>query len=125
MKVQLFKRETEGDEEGILLDSFRITNVKDTIASEIAMLTKERSKAKKKAAREKAKKANETKSNDTEPVVEAEPEPEEPDAPIPVPKLKVSVEFSRSGYLQVTKANAGSLPLELEQDRKSSQLTPE
>lgn len=42
---------------------------------------------------------------------------------LPVPKIKVSIELSRSGYLIVTKAAAGSSVIDIERIRKENQLT--
>ena len=126
MKIELFKREENETEGGLLLDSFQVTGVKSMIEQEVSSIKREKEKAKKKAAKDKAKKANETKGNDTETAAETPAEePEEDEPPIPTPKLKVSIEFSRSRYLQVTKAQVGSFPLDIVQDRKPTQLTTE
>lgn len=110
-----------------MLDEFHLTNLNESLASEIEYLKKERenekAKAKKKAEKDKAKK------NDTEAQEEKkEPEPapaEEEEVPIPTPKIKISIEFSRSGYMSVTKANAGSHFITVDKVRKQEQLSME
>jgi len=99
------------------------------LKNEVDFLKKEKERQKrkdKKAADEKAKKAaNETESSEDKKEEEKKEEPEAAtdDAPIPVPKVKVSVEFSRSGYMLVTKAVAGTHFINIEHKRKSTQMT--
>jgi len=54
----------------------------------------------------------------------------EDDKPVPNPKVKISVEFSRSGYMQINKAQVGykdghSQILDPKHVRKDSQLSEE
>jgi len=48
--------------------------------------------------------------------------PEEEFVP-PRPRTKISIEFSRSGYMSISKANVGSMYLSHRQVRKSTQMT--
>jgi hypothetical protein len=41
----------------------------------------------------------------------------------PKPKTKISIEFSRSGFMQISKANVGSMYLSRAQVRKNTQMT--
>lgn len=129
MKIELFKNEGEELE---LLDTFTLKDVKQSLEYEIENLKREQEKAKKKREKEKAdkekKEKNETKSEDEE--KKEEPKKEEPKAeeseelpPIPTPKIKISIELSRSGYMQITKAAAGSYKIDVEQVRKEKQLS--
>ena len=142
MKIELFKQEA-AEAELVLIDTFHLTNLNESLSGEIVYLQKEKEKAaqaaKKKADKEKkvaadaaAKKANETAAADGEETKAEAPAKEEAkveskvepidDTPIPVPKIKISVEFSRSGYMEVTKANAGSHFIDVEHQRKEVQL---
>lgn len=87
----------------------------------MAQQAKDAEKAKKKAA----KKAN---STDEEPAAETEKDQEAEDIKIINPKVKISVEFSRSGYMQVTKATVGIKDsrqsfINVKHVRKDSQLS--
>lgn len=127
MKIELLKHNPDGKKE--LLDTFLLKDVKENLQYEIDSLKrdqereqkkkkKEKEKARKEKEAKEAKEANETKSEDgekKEEEVKEEPKKEEEPAeeaneelpPIPTPKIKISIEFSRSGYMQITKANAG------------------
>ena len=125
MKVELFKGEQDTLE---LLDTFFLKDVKQQLELEVSSLKADQEKAKKKKEKEKAKKdkeGNSTKDGDEDKPDEPEDdkkasELEEELAPIPTPKLKVSIEFTRSGFMQVTKAMAGSYRVEVEHQRKAS-----
>ena len=135
MKLELFKADQEGELE--LLDTFLLDNLKDQLAAEIDSLKREQEREKKKAAKDKADKEkaekekkekadgdSEESEEDTkeEPPKVAEPEEETADEPIARPKIKISVEFSRSGYMQISKAAVGSHTLNVEHVRKDCQL---
>jgi len=136
MKIELFRQDGD-DGELQLIDTFHLTNLNETLKSEIEYLKNEREKEKAKAKRaaekekEKAKKSKNDTSEDDEKDKKEEPKEEPPkteegeDAPIPTPKIKISVEFTRSGILQITKANAGSHFITVEQVRKPAQLSME
>jgi molecular chaperone DnaK (HSP70) len=51
-------------------------------------------------------------------------ESKEPEA-IKTPKVRITIEFTRSGLVQVNKAAAGSSIMDVEHIRKASQLTKE
>jgi len=108
MKVELFKKEKDDIEE--LLDTFLFEDLEARYKSAHDFQKNEQTKAKKKAAKKKEKEANKTASNSTDdaeveaPKEEASPED---DKPVPNPKVKLSVEFSRSGYMQISKASVG------------------
>lgn len=120
MKLEFFRAD---DENPILLDTFLLDDVQTQYEYELTQQAKEAEKAKKKAA----KKSN---STDEE---SAEPEKEDDSAEevkIVNPKLKVSIEFSRSGYLQVTKAVVGTKDsrqsfVNVKRVRKDTQLSEE
>lgn len=121
MKIELFR---EDGDNMILLDTFKLTKVKEQIANAISTIQKERDAAKKKADKEKAKKANETaEGEDKKEEVKEEKEDDTPQEAIKTPKLKVSIEFSRSGLMSVTKATVGTHFVDIEQERKPSQLS--
>lgn len=124
MKIELLKHEGDQLE---LLDAFLLKGVKTSLESEIQHLKDEQERARKKREKEKERakaKSNETTSDEAK---KEEKEPKESEAeeqgPIPTPKIKISVEYSRSGYMQVTKAMAGSYKIDVEQVRKESQLS--
>jgi hypoxia up-regulated 1 len=127
MKIELLKQEGDKLE---LLDAFLLKGVKTSLESEIKNLKDEQERARKKKEKERAKAKKE--SNDTADASKKEEdapkeEPKEAESeeagPIPTPKIKISVEYSRSGYMQVTKAMAGSYRIDVEHVRKESQLT--
>lgn len=133
MKLELFKKEGESLE---LLDTFVIDNLGKQYVNEIdyqrAQIKKERENKKKEAEKKKEKAEKEAKDkNSTEdateekPAEKEEPVPEEEEGEIvvPRPKVKISIEFSRSGVLQVTKANVGSMMLNKAQKRKETQMS--
>jgi len=131
MKVELFKKDGESEEE--LLDTFLFEDLESRYTSAHDHQKNEITKAKKKAAKKKEKEANKTASNSTdEPEVETpkeEPSAED-DKPVPTPKLKISVEFSRSGYMLISKATVGykdghTQILEPKHVRKEFLLAPE
>lgn len=133
MKLEFFKKEGESLE---LLDTFVIDNLGKQYVHEIdyqrAQIKKERENKKKEAEKKKEKAEKEAKDkNSTEdateekPAEKEEPVPEEEEGEIvvPRPKVKISIEFSRSGVLQVTKANVGSMMLNKAQKRKEIQMS--
>jgi hypothetical protein len=61
------------------------------------------------ASKKRPKPADEKKSEKKE---EEKPVEEEEEIVVPKPKIKISIEYSRSGYLQVTKATAGTMMLD-------------
>lgn len=135
MQLELFKKEGE-DGELELLDTFVIDNLGKQYLSEIdyqkAQIKRERENKKKEAEKKKKEKAEkEAKdSNSTEDATEEKPAEKEEPVPeeegeivVPRPKVKISVEFSRSGVLQVTKANVGSMMLNKSQKRKEIQMS--
>lgn len=108
MKVELFKK--EGDSEEELIDTFLFEDLEARYNSALEHQKNEQQKAKKKAAKKKEKDANKTASNSTEEEEEApkeEPASEDDDKPVPNPKVKISVEYTRSGYMQISKASVG------------------
>lgn len=69
------------------------------------------------------KEAGERKNREKEEDKEAEKEEGEgEEVALPKPKTKISVEFSRSGIMQISKANVGSMVLASHQQRKATQL---
>jgi len=128
MKIELFKKDGEELE---LLDTFLIDNLGKQYEAELAYqkreIENERKKKKKEAEKkEKEKKAKEAKDKNSTDTEEAEkkeeekaaekkeeekPAEEEEEIIVPRPKTKISIEYSRSGYLQVTKANVGTMIL--------------
>lgn len=116
MKVELFK--VEGENEPELLDTYHLTDLEDSLASEIAAMKKEEERAKKKA--EKAK-------NDTNSTDEAEAPKEEPteETVFKAPKVKVSIELSRSGWVSVSKAVVRNRGIDIQHQRKAVQLNPD
>lgn len=80
---------------------------------------------KEKARKEKEAKLNKTESVDGDKKEEKKEEVKKEDTaekeelpPIPTPKIKVSIEYSRSGYLIVTKAMAGTYRIDVDHQRK-------
>lgn len=123
MKLEFFRVD---DENPILLDTFLLDDVQDQFDYELAQQAKDAEKAKKRAAK-KSNSTNSTEEEVAEPEKEAEAEtPEE--VKIINPKVKISIEFSRSGIIQVTKATVGIKDghqsfLNVKQVRKESQLS--
>lgn len=118
----------EGEEELELIDTFHLENVATEYENEMKHQSseyksnkdrakrkaKEEADKKKKEEKEKKEKAKkdgeegeETKEEETKEEEKKEEEPEEEYKPT-TPKLKISVEFSRSGYLAITKAQVAS-----------------
>lgn len=96
MKLEIFRVD---DENPILLDTFLLDDIATQFEYELAQQAKDAEKAKKKAAK---------KSNSTDEEAAPEPETEEEEVKIVNPKVKISIEFSRSGYMLVTKATVGT-----------------
>ena len=145
MKIELFKKDGEELE---LLDTFLIDNLEKQYENEISFQKREiendRKKKKKEAEKkEKEKKAKEAKDKNStdseegdkkkeeekeqekksEKKEDEKPAEEEEEIVVPKPKTKVSIEYSRSGYLQVTKATVGTMLLNKRQERKSIQMS--
>lgn len=149
MTLEFFRvtKSDEGEEQLDLIDTFHLENVAQEYENEMKHQTseykstkekakrkaKEEAEKKKKEEKEKAKKeGKETEEKEEEKKEEEkkEEEPEEEYKPT-TPKLKVSVEFARSGYLAITKAQVASKAsqddfkydhsynVEVKQDRKS------
>lgn len=98
MKLELFKVEGE-DAEPELLETFQLDDLKEQYNDEVNYNLKQIENEKKRKEDKKANQTDEEKAKDkTE---------EEEDAPVPNPKVKLSIEFSRSGYLLLTKATVG------------------
>ena len=132
MKIDLYKKDEDGNE--INLDTFTLTDLSNQLQAEMDFQKKEKERAKKKADKAKAEKAkkaaNETEGEDKDKKEEEKKEEvkqEETEAvddtPIPVPKVKVSVEFTRSGYMQVTKAVVGTHYINVDHQRKEVQMS--
>lgn len=116
MKLELFKVEGE-DSEPELLETFNLDDVKDQYDDEVNYNLKQIENEKKKKEDKKANATDEEKAKD---------KTEEEDAPVQNPKVKLSIEFSRSGYLLLTKATVGVKDrqqyLAIKQQRRDSQL---
>lgn len=98
MKLELFKVEGE-DAEPELLETFQLDDLKEQYNDEVNYNLKQIENEKKRKEDKKANQTDEEKAKDkTE---------EEEDAHVPNPKVKLSIEFSRSGYLLLTKATVG------------------
>ena len=118
MKLEIFRVD---DENPILLDTFLLDDIATQFDYELAQQAKDAEKAKKKAAK---------KSNSTDEEAAPEPETEEEEVKIVNPKVKISIEFSRSGYMLVTKATVGTSEsrrsiLNVKHVRKDTQLSEE
>lgn len=135
MQIELFRHVGEDLE---LLDTFKLKDVKSSLEYEVQHLKSEQERAAKKKKREaeKAKKDKEAKKNSTESAdgdkkedEKKEEEPKKEEAadeelpPIQTPKIKISIEYSRSGLMQVTKAMAGTYRIDVDHVRKATQLT--
>jgi len=130
MTLEFFRvtKSEDGEEQLDLIDTFHLENIAQEYENEMKHQTseykshkdrvkrkaKEEAEKKKKEEKEKAKKeGKETEEKEEEKKEEKkeeekkEEEPEEEYKPTS-PKLKVSVEFSRSGYLAITKAQVAS-----------------
>lgn len=99
MKLELFKDDGEIQE---LLETFTLNDVKEQYESELNYNIKQLEKEKEKAE---AKTANQTEGEKAKDAKKEEEEEE--DTKAQNPKVKLSIEFSRSGYLQLTKATVG------------------
>ena len=122
MKLELFKMDTDGTEVE-LLETFTLDDVKEQYDESLNLYAKDLEREKKK---KEAKNANKT---EEEKAQEEKKEEEEAEAPPANPKVKLSIEFSRSGYLQLTKATVGikdrTLFLHSKQARREAQLDDE
>lgn len=122
MKLELFKMDTDGTEVE-LLETFTLDDVKEQYDESLNLYAKDLEREKKK---KEAKNANKT---EEEKAQEDKKEEEEAEAPPANPKVKLSIEFSRSGYLQLTKATVGikdrTLFLHSKQARREAQLDDE
>ena len=119
IKLEFFKV-VEGEDD-TLIDVYVIDDVESKLKEELDSNKKEHDRKMKKLDSDKNKTSNAT---------EGEEEKEKPKAKIPkgkeeelaellkVPKVKISIEFSRSGYLSITKATVGSKFLNAVQIRK-------
>lgn len=135
MRIELFKAIDNDAANLLLLDTFLLKDLKFQQEYEAKQLKAQQVRDAKKEAKEKAKKKKEEEKKDEkeeEKKEEKETKKEEPieineeELPaIPTPKIKVSIELSRSGYMQVTKATAGNSPIDVEKVRKEVQLTDE
>lgn len=117
MKLEFFRAD---DENLILLDTFLLDDLQIQYEYELTQQAKDAEKAKKKAA--KAKNSTEEETAVPEKEVDAE------EVKIINPKTRISIEFSRSGYIQVTKATVGIKDsrqsfLNVKHVRKESQLS--
>uniref|UniRef100_A0A7S3IIG3 Uncharacterized protein n=1 Tax=Strombidium inclinatum TaxID=197538 RepID=A0A7S3IIG3_9SPIT len=88
-----------GEEQLEELTTFVLDDIKTQYDHEVSVVEKEAAKAKKKADKKK---------NSTEEAEPAAEEEEETKKKNPVPKVRLSIEFSRSGYFQITKATVGT-----------------
>jgi hypothetical protein len=118
MKLEFFRADNENP---ILLDTFLLDDLQTQFDHELVQQAKDAEKAKKKAA----KKSN---STEEEKEAELEKEVEAEEVKIINPKVKISIEFSRSGIIQVTKATVGIKEghqsfLNVKQVRKESQMS--
>lgn len=149
MTLEFFKvsHNEEGEEELELLDKFHLEDIAKQYENEmnhqVAEYKSTKDKAKRKAKEEADKKKKEEKkkakeegkeTEEKEEEKEEEKKEEEPEEEYKAttPKLKVSVEFSRSGYLAITKAQVvskaekkdfsynHSYNVEVKQERKST-----
>ncbi len=99
MKLELFKDDGEIQE---LLETFTLNDVKEQYENELNYNIKQLEKEKEKAEAKAANQTEEEKAKDAK-----KEEEEEEDTKAQNPKVKLSIEFSRSGYLQLTKATVG------------------
>lgn len=118
MKLEFFRAD---DENPILLDTFLLDDIQTQYDYELAQQAKDAEKAKKKAAK---------KSNSTDEEATPELETEEDEVKVVNPKVKISIEFSRSGYMLVSKATVGTKDdrksfLNVKHVRKETQLNEE
>lgn len=150
MKIELYKSEPGSNDNLELLETFLLKDVKYQLDAEIKYLKAEQVRAAEKALKEKNKKeADEKKKKD-----EASKDKEDGDAKkedaknedakkdakaeaesvkinpddlpaIPTPKLKISIELSRSGYMLITKAAAGTHAIQVDKVRRDKLLTKE
>lgn len=100
MKLELFKMDADGSELE-LLETFTLDDVKDQYDESLNLHAKDLEREKNKKAAKDANKTEEEKTQDEK------KEEEEAETPPANPKVKFSIEFSRSGYLQLTKATVG------------------
>lgn len=128
MRIELFKAESNDASNLLLLDTFLLTDLKFQQDYEAKQLKAQQVKEAKKEAKDKAKKKkDEDKKEDGDDKKDDKKEEpveinEEELPAIPTPKIKVSIELSRSGYMQVTKATAGNAPIDVQTVRKDVQL---
>lgn len=97
MKLELFKMDADGNEVE-LLETYTLDDVKEQYDESLNLHAKDLEREKKKKEAKSANKTEEEKAQDEK------KEEEEVDATPVNPKVKLSIEFSRSGYLQLTKA---------------------
>lgn len=100
MKLELFRVGEDGTTEE-LLETFTLDDVKEQYDETLNLHAKDLEREKKKNEAKSANKTEEEKAQDEK------KEEDEADAPPVNPKVKLSIEFSRSGYLQLTKATVG------------------
>ena len=122
VKLEFFKVLEGQDDE--IIDIYVIDDVESKLKEEMDSNKKEHDRKMKKLESDKNKTSNATEGEEEEKPKAKIPKGKEEELAelLKVPKVKISIEFSRSGYLQITKATLGTKFLNAVQIRKPIQL---